>query len=123
MRALSIQQPWAWLIVNGHKWVENRDWPTNVRGPILVHAGKKFDLDGYEWVRGAFPSIALPTPDAFDRGGIVGECVVSGCVTESDSAWFFGAYGFTLTDARPLPFTPMRGQLGFFAVEWPEVGQ
>lgn len=37
--ALSIRQPGAWLIVNGHKDIENRDWPTtNFRGRLLVHA-------------------------------------------------------------------------------------
>lgn len=26
MKALSIRQPWAWLIANGHKDIENRTW-------------------------------------------------------------------------------------------------
>ena len=30
--ALSIRQPWAWLIVNGYKDIENRDWKTHYRG-------------------------------------------------------------------------------------------
>ncbi len=30
--ALSIRQPWAWLIIHACKDVENRDWPTRVRG-------------------------------------------------------------------------------------------
>ena len=46
MKALSIQQPWAWLIINRHKHVENRDWPTKQRGEILVHTGKKW-LSGF----------------------------------------------------------------------------
>lgn len=29
---LSIRQPWAWLIVNGYKDIENRTWPTHFRG-------------------------------------------------------------------------------------------
>lgn len=29
MAALSIRQPWAWLVVQGYKDIENRDWPTN----------------------------------------------------------------------------------------------
>ena len=37
-KALSIQQPWAWLIVNDHKDIENRDWRTHYRGPVLIHA-------------------------------------------------------------------------------------
>lgn len=40
MLALSIRQPWAWLIINGGKDIENRDWPTKFRSRILVHAGK-----------------------------------------------------------------------------------
>ncbi|MEI3544750.1 MAG: ASCH domain-containing protein [Alphaproteobacteria bacterium] len=40
---LSIRQPWAWLIVNGYKDIENRTWPTHFRGKVLIHAGKKWD--------------------------------------------------------------------------------
>jgi hypothetical protein len=32
MRTLSIRQPWAWLIVNGFKPVENRAKPINQLG-------------------------------------------------------------------------------------------
>jgi hypothetical protein len=32
LKAISIRQPWAWLIVNGYKDVENRIWAANVRG-------------------------------------------------------------------------------------------
>jgi hypothetical protein len=38
MKILSVRQPWASLIVNGFKDVENRTWPTRYRGRILVHA-------------------------------------------------------------------------------------
>jgi hypothetical protein len=37
-------------------------------------------------------------------------------LTNSDSPWFFGRYGFVLHNARALPFTPWRGELGFFNV-------
>lgn len=119
MRALSIQQPWAWLIVNGHKDVENRSWPTNVTGDVLIHAGQKFDRLGYDYVADEFPEIPMPLPSEFARGGIVGSVEVTGCVNQSESPWFSGPYGFTLGNARPLPFIPMRGQLGFFAVPTP----
>jgi hypothetical protein len=39
-RAISIRLPWAWLIVNGFKDVENRSWRTRHRGTILIHASK-----------------------------------------------------------------------------------
>jgi len=115
-RALSIQQPWAWLIVNGWKDVENRDWKTHYRGRFYVHAGKQFDKAGYAEVRHDFPAIPLPEIHEFARGGIVGAVTLVDCVVEQDSPWFMGPYGFVLADAKPLPFVSLTGQLGFFAV-------
>ena len=40
MKALTIRQPYAELIVTGEKLVENREWQTNYRGRLLIHAGK-----------------------------------------------------------------------------------
>ena len=70
--ALSIRQPWAWLIVNGYKDVENRSWRTSRRGEVLVHTGKVWDKDGWLWVRSEFPEIEMPDLTDMDRGGIVG---------------------------------------------------
>jgi hypothetical protein len=111
---LSVQQPWAWLIVNGLKPVENRDWPTKVRGRVGIHAGKKFDHEGYAWVQREFPQIEMPAPDAFPLGGIVGRARLTDCVEDMDSPWFFGRYGFVFADPGPLPLIPCRGMLGFF---------
>jgi activating signal cointegrator 1 len=38
MKVISIQQPWASLIINGHKEYETRSWATRYRGPVLIHA-------------------------------------------------------------------------------------
>src|SRR5215472_1457845 len=51
MKALSVRQPWAWLIVNGYKPVENRNWLTKFRGRLLIHAGQRFDPKGVEAAR------------------------------------------------------------------------
>lgn len=40
MKALTISQPYASLIVSGTKWIENRTWPTSYRGELAIHAGK-----------------------------------------------------------------------------------
>lgn len=120
--ALSIMQPWAWLIVNGHKDIENRNWPTKFRGPVAIHAGKKIDgdaafalaVDGHP-VTGedyGFPDI----PDRYQIGGIVGVVEIVDCVRSSKSEWFVGNYGFVIRNARPVDFIQVRGQLGFF--EW-----
>ena len=114
MKALSIRQPWAWLIARGFKPIENRTWNTRFRGRLLIHASKAFDKDGYEWVRDCFPEIALPLPEQFERGGIVGSAELYEVETASASPWFFGQFGFRLGKAEPLPFVPLAGKLGFF---------
>lgn len=127
--ALSIQQPWAWLIVNGFKDIENRDWRTTFRGPVLIHTGLKIDaeanfdvVNGYHPVTGHQSLIGNRYPPALfekaDLGGIVGVAEVVDCVTRHDSEWFVGSYGFVIRNARPLPFMPLKGQLGFFKAEY-----
>lgn len=39
MKAITISQPFASLIANGEKWIENRTWATQFRGLIAIHAG------------------------------------------------------------------------------------
>ena len=41
MKAITVLQPWAWLLATGKKRCETRSWKTNYRGEILIHAGKK----------------------------------------------------------------------------------
>ncbi|MEO8862303.1 MAG: ASCH domain-containing protein [Ginsengibacter sp.] len=40
MKALSLLQPWASLVVIGVKEIETRSWSTPYRGPLLIHASK-----------------------------------------------------------------------------------
>lgn len=120
--ALSILQPWAWLIVNGFKDIENRTWRTHHRGRILVHAGKRWGPEqraDLAHVRAAFPDI--PLPDAFELGGLLGSATITDCVSQHSSPWFVGDYGFVIADARPMPFRPCRGKLGFFKPDMREL--
>lgn len=124
--ALSIRQPWAWSILHAGKDIENRKWPTRLRGPICIHAAKGMTRDDYEDCLATahtisrthpFPGgLTLPAPDALQRGGIVGTADIVDCVADSASPWFFGRYGFVLRNVKPLEFIPVRGALGFF--EW-----
>ncbi len=41
MMALSLWQPWAWLVAVGEKVCETRSWSTKYRGPIAIHAAKR----------------------------------------------------------------------------------
>lgn len=125
--ALSIRQPWAWLILNAGKDIENRDWPTNFRGRVLIHASKTCTKREYEDAmdfmtdRQILQGIGMNIPSikGMDRGGIVGSVEIVDCVTRSDSPWFMGQYGFVLRNPKPMPFIPWKGRLGFFNV--PEI--
>ena len=127
------------------KSIENRDWPLPksfvVPQRVLIHAS----LSLYPGVRlGDLQSLMSPIQWLRHRediqsifqwgeqfrgqpeklrsqkyfGHILGSVVITGCVTESDSPWFFGPYGFTLEYpemlAKPIPY---RGKLNFFEVE------
>ncbi|MBK1884667.1 ASCH domain-containing protein [Luteolibacter pohnpeiensis] len=119
MNALSIRQPWAWMIVNGHKDIENRPWKTHYRGQIYVHAAKGMTHDEYGFAADFARKLGVHVPpfDELERGGIVGTVKIVDCVDEDPSPWFFGEYGFLLKDPKPLPFTPLRGKLGYFPVD------
>ena len=115
--ALSIRQPWAWLIVNGWKNIENRTWPTRFRGRFLVHASSGMTRNEYDACRLfmlGFTTLELPPMGALERGGIVGEVTLLDCVKQHHSEWFCGPWGFVLSDSKPLPFVRMKGELGFF---------
>ena len=75
MKALSIRQPWAWLIIHAGKDVENRTWCTNYRGRFLVHAAKGMTQREYQDAK-QFAALNgvhnLPEFDELPRGGIVG---------------------------------------------------
>lgn len=122
IRVLSIQQPWAWLVVHGLKDIENRDWTTGYRGNLLIHAGQKFDPYALDWIASVLDSESLKrllrNPVEYERGGIVGVVKFTRVVTardeESASPWFQGPYGWYFERAKPLPFFSLKGQLGLW---------
>jgi hypothetical protein len=118
MKALTLRPNWAWLVVNGHKDIENRSWPTRLRGRIWIHASSS-PVAKAEYQR--FMSICrerrikkFPRREDIKFGGIVGSVEIVDCVTKSRSCWFGGEYGFVLKNARRTRFKPMKGKLGFF---------
>jgi len=119
LHVLSVKQPWAWLIANGFKDIENRVWRTNYRGPVLIHAGKSVDKGAYPWIesKAILETIEhLPVIDTLPKGGIVGYTEIIDCVANSQSKWFAGPWGFVIKNSRPLPFVQYPGQLKFFNI-------
>ncbi len=116
MKALSIKQPWAWLICAGYKDIENRNWKTDFRGRIYVHASK--DEMGCLITSGETYGNLIPFPtERLPKGAIIGEVDIVDCVFKSKSPWFIGRYGFVL--ANPVLYgkpIPCKGSLKFFDV-------
>jgi len=134
MLALSVSQPFSWLIVHAAEYpngkdVENRGWMTHYRGPIAIHAPLKVDeafffrddLYTPNWEH--LPKGALlhapRLKSAYERGGIVGIATLVDVVTADHSPrspWFVGPFAWVLRDARPVPFVQWPGKPGLFAV-------
>lgn len=136
MKAITIKQPWASLIVDGIKDVENRTWNTNFRGRVLIHSASKswiwnkvinylteeriviFEKFGFNgsWLRN------LPT------GKIIGSVEIVNCIAkkmtgnDSKSIWADkGAYHWILRS--PIKFDDpieAKGKLSFWDYEFDE---
>jgi hypothetical protein len=119
MRAISIKQPWAYLIVTGIKDIENRTWTIRYRGPLVIHASKSIDWEGARFLR-VHPD--LVTPEQYreamksPRGVLLGEVITTHHITHIDkpaNQWFFGPFGWVLTHsikyAQPLEYKGRRG--------------
>jgi hypothetical protein len=100
MKALSVKEPWASLIVFGGKNIENRTWRTNYRGPLLICASAQ--------------------PKKSTSRHAIGIVDVVDCVKQHRSKWFEGPFGWVLANARPIEPMPVKGRLGLFTVSLKE---
>lgn len=127
MKALTIRQPWATLIMQGVKRYEFRSWKTNFRGEVLIHAGKGIDKEAVERLKKYLPEGELPL------GKILGKVNITDCVPMSEefasmlskenndiytTHSFSRNYGFKLEDVEVFDNTiDAKGQLGFWNFE------
>lgn len=126
--ALSVWQPWASMLSPEVKDIENRSWPLPeklLNTPILIHASKK--KDSFEWDIAnehyqTFTRMreSLQPLKEFNFGGVIGWAIFDKIVTESDSIWFAGEYGFRVKEYHELEFFPCRGQQKIFYVDLPK---
>lgn len=142
MKALSLTNPWAWLVTREptialpRKDIENRTWNTKFRGEFLIHAAKGMTRSDYDdavsFVRsrlGYEAARTIPPHTDLMRGGFVGRArlvdVIVPCnppeyVGDSCSCnrtWHMGnQFGYVLTDVVALPFVAYSGLQRFFNV-------
>jgi hypothetical protein len=138
MKALSIRQPWAWLICAGYKDVENRTWwihmPPLLNYPatprrIYVHTGKVIDERAWNFLEDKVTKEVwqmirtIEFHNALSTTAVIGEVDIVGCKyrfgdenNDLYSVWHeVGMYGFLLANPtlydKPIP---CKGKLGFF---------
>jgi len=130
VKAITLWQPWASLVVHGLKEYETRSWYTRYRGPLVIHAAmrsvRKSDFNFYYdllercnlWKKELVPRAALV--------GIVelenifpAEDVTVGKWELHLGDYSSGRFAWKLVNPRPLPCSiPMRGQQGLWSVVW-----
>lgn len=111
MRALSMKEPWATLLLQGKKTIETRKWTTNYRGQLLFCASQS--------PRSPIAGFAFATAMLEDIRPMTKEDEAAACCPVYDRA-----YSWILRDIAPLPVKfRVRGQLGLFDVEVPAGGR
>jgi hypothetical protein len=120
MKALSLKQPWAELILQGRKKIELRKWNTNFRGDFLIHSSKIPDLKAMREL--GFDSLPL--------GCIVGRAKLVGVKRYFDDGEFgndkelhmanndWGKFGFILNNVERLEPLFVNGKLNFWNFEY-----
>lgn len=130
IKCLTLKQPWASLVVEGHKEIETRSWETKYRGELYIHASSKFYFGDLELCRiDRFFKEAIPDPTKVITGAILGKVTLVDCVrTEtldgkiSKKEKAFGDYSpgrfaWILENPQQITAFPQRGALGIWSTE------
>ena len=105
MKALSIKEPWASLISNGHKTIETRTWKTAYRGKLLLCASRK--------PKSTISGMAFAIADLADIQLMKKEDEGKACCEIYNRA-----YSWFLENVTPIKPFPVKGQLGLFDVDY-----
>ncbi|MDR0864979.1 MAG: ASCH domain-containing protein [Candidatus Symbiothrix sp.] len=133
MKAITVKQPWAYLICAGIKDVENRTWKTNYRGRILIHASGRaipyhnfFDNFTEAQMESANYFVYKKYDDYKDltNAAIIGSVEIVDCIKGYPSIWCnYDCWNWVL--ANPVLFeTPilnMKGKLSFWESGYEEI--
>lgn len=128
MKAISLHQPWATAIALRLKRFETRGFRTKHRGPLAIHAAKRWEQDQDDFAALAYKQVPSIGED-FPLGGVVAVAWLKDCYhveqvlpTISPIERLFGDYrpgrfAWLLEDVQPLrQVVPFSGKQGFFEV-------
>src|SRR5262245_38334629 len=135
MFALSVCQPWASLLVLGHKRFETRGWHTGHRGPLAIHASKLLppaarQLCLCDPVRRLLAESGFRCWTRLPRGVVLGTVELLRCLRVEEllpgllagdepplGDFRPGQWAWEVASPRPLAEPlPARGRLGLFQV-------
>ena len=134
MKAISVKQPWASLIVHGIKDIENRTWvcpQKHIGHRVLVHASLKganfWDSPVAGRVDEFLREISKSGTDwsNYPNGAIIGSVKIVDCVQNHSSVWAEkGVFNWVLSD--PILFDKpiaAKGKLSFWNFDIPKDGR
>lgn len=132
MKALTIQQPWASLVIAGAKTYETRSWSTKHRSELLIHAGARFPEPAQLLCKREpfFSCLGGRSFADLPLGHIIGSVEIVDCVRVEDLTNIdpreeaFGDYrpgrwAWLLRNPSPLKHFHARGMPGLFEVTLP----
>lgn len=113
MRALTVRQPWAWLIIEGLKVKEYRKWQPGRRLQVgerfAIHAGMNWSEEDLDRAQTAYPQAKMPA--TLDCGCIIGTVLFMGAepVAGGQFAWHLAKPLRSITADR-------KGQVGLWHI-------
>lgn len=123
MKAISLWQPWASAMALGLKSIETRHWVTSYRGPMAIHAAKRWTAEEREF------AAIMGLPAELPLGAVVAIGQLSQIhhsehirdeISEQERAWgnyADGRFGWRFIDVTALPEPiPYRGAQGLFEI-------
>lgn len=126
---LSLWQPWASAMALGLKRIETRSWERRYRGPILIHAAKRWTRDERDFAHAmGFEGVDLPLGAIVAVANLVDVWRTEHLnVSDLEAAWGnYGPqrFGWITRDIwqleRPVPY---RGLQGLFHVPVKALGR
>jgi hypothetical protein len=129
MRVITEKQPWGYLICSGIKPIENRTWPTNVRGRVLIHTSASMqspqDVMNSEQLAAANKVAGdICNNELYIKSAIIGSVEIIDCVQNHPSIWaekglWHWVLRFPVLFKKPL--LGIKGQLGFWERSYEQI--
>lgn len=121
MKAISLWQPWASAIAMGLKRIETRNWATRHRGPLAIHAAKRWDTKQQDFADTmGMPELPFGKVVAIvNLLGVFDLDILGMMVSENERIWGDyspGRFGWFFTDIRRIKPFEFRGGQGLFNV-------